>query len=134
MIIKKYVANDEAQATAHLRKDLGPEAVVLNVRPVQAKGFLGWFAAKQVEVTAAVDPEQPFVYSEELEIKVINSNGDILQTSQFGDSSTEYRIDVGGELYVTNFKTPKTADEYTVEVWRMRNGFLLDTFTFLTTD
>jgi len=86
-----------------------------------------------LRIAEAVDPEQPFVYSEELEINIINSAETVLQTSRHGVSSTDYRIDVGGKLYLTNFKTPKTPDHYTVEVWRIRNGFLLDTFTFETT-
>ncbi len=86
-----------------------------------------------LRIAEAVDPEQPFVYSEELEINIINSAETVLQTSRHGVSSTNYRIDAGGEMYITNFKTPKTPDNYTVEVWRIRNGFLLDTFTFETT-
>ncbi len=50
-----------------------------------------------------------------------------------GDASTDYRIDQIGELYITNFKTMKYPATYAVEVWRIRNGFLLDTFYFETT-
>jgi YVTN family beta-propeller protein len=83
---------------------------------------------------AAVDPNMPFVYNENLEIKIYKASdtGSILQTSVYGDSSKDYRIDTDGEKYITNFKTDKKPAEYVVEIWRPSNGFLVGSFTFET--
>jgi len=82
-----------------------------------------------LRVAASVDPSQPFVYNEELTIKVFATNNPskILQASTFGDEAKDYRIDTGGELYITNFKTLKTPTQYTVEVYR--DTFLIGRFT-----
>jgi hypothetical protein len=87
-----------------------------------------------LRIAAAVDSEQPFVYNEELEIRIYDKSAPdtILQTSLYGDTSTDYRIDTAGELYITNFKTSKTPAEYVVEIWRMSKNFLVGSFTFET--
>jgi hypothetical protein len=87
-----------------------------------------------LSIAAAVDPEQPFVYNEELEIRVYDASAPdtILQTSLYGDTSTDYRIDTDGELYITNFKTSKTPADYVVEIWRMSKDFKVGDFTFKT--
>jgi hypothetical protein len=76
----------------------------------------------------------PFVYNEELEIRIYETTnpGSILQTSIYGSASTDYRISSGEELYITNFKTLKQPAEYTVEIWRLSNDFLVSSFTFET--
>jgi len=76
----------------------------------------------------------PFVYNEELEIRVYKSSdpGNILQTSLFGDKSTDYRINSDAEHYITNFKTAKKPAEYTVEIWRTSKDFLVGSFPFQT--
>ena len=86
-----------------------------------------------LRVVEAVDPAQPFVYNEELTI-VIYEEGDpdeILQTSTYGDTARDYRIDSEDEHYITNFRTigkkPKT---YVVEIYR--KGMLIGSFTFET--
>ena len=87
-----------------------------------------------LRIAAAVDPKQPFVYNQELEIRIYDASAPntILQTSLYGDTSTDYRIDTAGELYITNFKTSKTLADYVVEIWRMSKNFLVGSFTFET--
>lgn len=85
-----------------------------------------------LRVSEAVDPEQPFVYNEDLTIHVTNDSSDILQTSVFGLGSRQYRIDEQSEHYITNFKTSKVPKMYTVEIWRSDNNFLVGSFTFET--
>jgi squalene-hopene/tetraprenyl-beta-curcumene cyclase len=87
-----------------------------------------------LRIAAAVDPLQPFVYNEELEIRIYDASepDTILQTSLYGDTSKDYRIDTAGELYITNFKTSKKPAEYVVEIWRMSKNFLVGSFTFET--
>lgn len=53
MRIRRYVAASLPAAVAQVKKDLGPEAVILEVRRVRAPGLIGWFRPRRVEVTAA---------------------------------------------------------------------------------
>jgi hypothetical protein len=89
-----------------------------------------------LRVAASVDPAQPFVYNEDLSIKILTVKippPNILeQTSVFGTGSTNYRIDVPTEKYITNFKTSKTPQTYLVEIWRTGKNFLVGSFTFKT--
>jgi hypothetical protein len=87
-----------------------------------------------LRVSDSVDPAQPFVYNDELTVKIFATSdpGHILQTSIFGTKASDYRIDTVGELYITNFQTSKVPIEYTVEIWRTAKGFLVWSFNFKT--
>jgi PKD repeat protein len=88
-----------------------------------------------LRITESVDPAKPFVYNEDLEIRIceMGNLGAILQTSAFGDSSRDYRIDSSGELYIANFKTKKQPAHYTVKIIRPNhNDFLVGSFSFET--
>jgi len=87
-----------------------------------------------LRIVEAVDPAQPFVYNEQLEIRIYQTSkpSTILQSSFFGISSKDYRVTIEGEKYITNFKTGKKPMEYTVEIWRPSNNFLIGSFTFET--
>jgi hypothetical protein len=88
-----------------------------------------------LKIAATVDPAMPFVYREDLEIRIYKTShpGNILQISHYGDSARDYRISISGEKYITNFKTRKQPAEYTVEIWRI-NGIpiMLGSFLFET--
>ena len=85
-----------------------------------------------LRVAASVDPNQPFVYNEELTIKIYATDNpsNILQTSTFGDTARDYRINTLSEQYITNFQTLKTPKTYMVEIWR--KNMLIGTFKFKT--
>jgi uncharacterized repeat protein (TIGR01451 family) len=85
-----------------------------------------------LRVAASVDPNQPFVYNEELTIKIYATDNpsNILQTSTFGDTARDYRINTISEHYITNFQTLKTPKTYTVEIWR--KNMLIGSFNFQT--
>jgi hypothetical protein len=86
-----------------------------------------------IRVRASVDPAQPFVYNEELTIKIYKKTSPsniLLQMSTFGKGSTNYRIDYG-RLYITNFKTLSTPATYRIEI--CRKGMLIGWFEFSTT-
>jgi uncharacterized repeat protein (TIGR01451 family) len=83
-----------------------------------------------IRVKASVDPAQPFIYNEELTIKIYkiaSPSNLLLQTSTFGSDSTNYRIDTG-TLYITNFKTQSTPATYLVNIYR--KGMLIGSFQF----
>ena len=86
-----------------------------------------------LRVAASVDPNQPFVYNQELTIKIYakDNPSNVLQTSTFGDTSRDYRINAASELYITNFQTLKTPKTYVVEVYR--KDMLIGSFEFKTT-
>ena len=83
-------------------------------------------------IAKSVDPSQPFVYNENLEIRIYDAKapGTILQRSVFGTHSTDYRIE--DDFYITNFKTGKTPATYVVEIWRPSANFMVGSFTFKT--
>jgi hypothetical protein len=87
-----------------------------------------------LRIAKSVDPAMPFVYNEDLEIRIYDakSPGTILQKSVFGIGSTNYRIDLAAKLYLTNFKTKKTPATYVVEIWRPSKNFMVGSFTFKT--
>lgn len=56
MIVKKFVARDMQEAMKRIRRELGPDAVMLGSRAVRKKGLAGLFSPKLVEVTAVYEP------------------------------------------------------------------------------
>lgn len=55
MIIKKFLAKTETEAIEMAKKELGSNAVVMNIKKVQPKGLAKLFVKSKVEVTAALD-------------------------------------------------------------------------------
>jgi hypothetical protein len=91
-----------------------------------------------LRIAKSVDPAMPFVYNEDLEIRIYRcdntscSSKTLMQTSVYGTKSTDYRIDVTAQLYQTNFQTQKTPAQYLVEIWRPTKNFLVGSFAFKT--
>lgn len=57
MIIKKFQAKTELEATENAKKELGPNVVVMNVRTVKQKGFFSFLKSPYTEVTVALEEE-----------------------------------------------------------------------------
>ncbi len=57
MIIKKYLADTEAEAVDAAKKELGPGVVVMNVRSVKHKGIMRLFKNPMKEVTVALEED-----------------------------------------------------------------------------
>ena len=57
MIIKKFTAKTEAEAIETAKKELGENLVVMNVKNIKKKGFLGFFKSSLSEVTVALEEE-----------------------------------------------------------------------------
>lgn len=82
MRIKKVVARDMQVALHMLRKELGPDAVIVSSRNVREPGLLGFFRPRKVEVTAAAErgsdrehmPSQDQLRDEISEIKALIGN------------------------------------------------------------
>jgi flagellar biosynthesis protein FlhF len=58
MKFKKFVSPSMAQALKEIKRDLGPEALILHTRKVKRGGVAGVFAKQWVEVSAGVDEDQ----------------------------------------------------------------------------
>ncbi|MEK5102426.1 flagellar biosynthesis protein FlhF [Cytobacillus sp. FSL M8-0252] len=58
MKVKKFTVNTMAEGLEKIRKDLGPDAMILQTKKTKkATGFLGLFKKEQLEIMAGVDPE-----------------------------------------------------------------------------
>ncbi len=57
MIIKKYRAKTEAEAVNQAKKELGQNAVIMNVRNIKKKGALSFIMPQMVEVTVAMEDD-----------------------------------------------------------------------------
>lgn len=58
MKIKKIKANSEKEAIEKVKKELGLNALILNIKQVQSKGFLGFLKKPIIQITAAYDIKQ----------------------------------------------------------------------------
>ena len=91
-----------------------------------------------LKVASNVDPQQPFVYNEDLEIRIYRCNNSacssrmLMQTSTHGTGQTDYQIDQQEELYITHFTTEQKPATYLVEVWRPFVNFMLGSFNLST--
>ncbi len=58
MIVKKYTGDTETEAVMKAKEDLGPSAVVLNVKTMKQRGFARFFKKNYVEITAALEEKE----------------------------------------------------------------------------
>ncbi|WP_226578807.1 flagellar biosynthesis protein FlhF [Halobacillus litoralis] len=58
MRVKKFQGENMPEVMKKVKSELGPDAVLLNSKTIKTKGFLGLFQKEQMEVVAAVDPEE----------------------------------------------------------------------------
>jgi len=85
-----------------------------------------------IRTDSAIDPLQPFVHNEGLEVQIYNSATPqtILQAAHYGLSMTDYRINDTRQFYITNFKTEKRTATYNVKI--ISSGLVIGQFTFST--
>ena len=58
MIVKKYTGSTETEAVMKAKEDLGPNAVVLNVKTMKQRGLAKLFKKNYVEITAALEEKE----------------------------------------------------------------------------
>lgn len=56
MRLKTYVVNNMTEAIPKIKRDLGPDALILNTKQIKTGGYLGFFKKAKLEVIAAVEP------------------------------------------------------------------------------
>ncbi|MBR1815432.1 MAG: flagellar biosynthesis protein FlhF [Lachnospiraceae bacterium] len=87
MIIKKFKASTEEAAMLMAKDELGPDAVVMNIKKIKRKGIMKLFKKNTVELTAAIDDNvtekvEPEKYDEEAQSAIeekINSIAKLLE-------------------------------------------------------
>ena len=57
MIIKKYKALTEKEAILLAKEDLGPDAIVMNVKKIKPGGIMRLFKKPRVELTAVFEKQ-----------------------------------------------------------------------------
>ena len=58
MFIKRFIAKDMQDAIKKIRKEFGPDAVIIDSKAIRNKGIKGIFQKKVVEVVAAYEPDK----------------------------------------------------------------------------
>ncbi|MCR5094957.1 MAG: flagellar biosynthesis protein FlhF [Lachnospiraceae bacterium] len=89
MIIKKFVAKTEADATEDARRELGQGIVIMNVRPVKQEGFLSFLRPPRVEVTVALEDEPEDI---PLSRNAGQTSSDRRMTDRYASQKTENRM------------------------------------------
>ena len=93
MIIKKFNAQTEKEAIMMAEKELGPGAIVMNVKTIKPRGFFALFRKSKVELTAAIDDNV-------LEKK--NNNASNLEETNENKSSAFVKGFISSKLYSDN--------------------------------
>ncbi len=133
MIIKKYVGRTESEATEEARRELGPNIVVMTVKPAKKTGFLSFLQPQKIEVTVALEeePERPVrpvppqtevirpakKASEDSSQRdtIIASGGGISRNQnniKDDNSAIEEKLDNLSNLLEKNFLKPEKEDDY----------------------
>ncbi len=66
MNIKRYVVRNMKEALIRIKRDLGPDAIIVSTHKVREKGLRGWFMPPKLEVTAVLEKEEVNVVKQEL--------------------------------------------------------------------
>lgn len=80
MRVKRFIGDDVADAISLVKRELGPEAVILQTRKIKEGGFWGFFGKTRLEITAAIEEEtvstrkKQAAQDNELRIKVKTQN------------------------------------------------------------
>lgn len=62
MTINKFQGKTREEAIEKAKAAFGPNAVIMNIKEIKPKGFMGMFSASTYEVTAAIEQKEP-IYS-----------------------------------------------------------------------
>ncbi|MBU3176392.1 flagellar biosynthesis protein FlhF [Clostridium estertheticum] len=80
MIIKRYIVNTMNEAMTRIRYELGRDAVIISQRKIRKPGIKGFFSAKSIEVTAAVENEV-----NEKKQNTVNDNSDSRKSNELNN-------------------------------------------------
>lgn len=66
MNIKRYIVRNMKEALTLIKRDLGPEAIIVSSHKVREKGIRGWFMPPKLEVTAVLEKAEEDAVKAEL--------------------------------------------------------------------
>ncbi|NLI92210.1 MAG: flagellar biosynthesis protein FlhF [Peptococcaceae bacterium] len=99
MRVKRFTGDNVADTMSKIKRELGPDAVILQTRQIKEGGFLGFFARTKVEITAAIE-ERPLANKPAgtWEDTVQSINTDIIKKAYeaYRDKENEFAKDKSG--------------------------------------
>ncbi|MDR3541367.1 MAG: flagellar biosynthesis protein FlhF [Desulfosporosinus sp.] len=69
MRVRRFVGDNVAETVGKVKRELGPEAVILQTREFREGGFFGFFGKLKVEITAAIE-ENPVAVEKPLAVRL----------------------------------------------------------------
>ncbi|MCR3921376.1 MAG: hypothetical protein NUK65_02525 [Firmicutes bacterium] len=78
MKIKRYWVSTMAEGLAQIKREMGPNAVIIESKKRRQRGFLGFFLPRTLEITAAIDEDDIKVVEEKKAQSVNNGLSDEL--------------------------------------------------------
>ena len=122
MTIKKYQGKTKEEAIDLAKAELGPRAVIMNVKEVHPSGFLGVFRKSTYEVTAAIEDE--FAPADREVFKGRDEVVDALRDAVLESSPKEKDGDgKKTEETVKGHHEEKKEDNYVYEEIKQKNSF-----------
>ncbi|MBP3199165.1 MAG: flagellar biosynthesis protein FlhF [Butyrivibrio sp.] len=110
MIIKKYVGRTESEATEEAKKELGPNIVVMTVKPAKKTGFFSFFQPQKIEVTVALEEESERpqrTYSPQKNISKLSAKN----SDDYGQQDTIIASSKGADSRTADYKDDNSAIE-----------------------
>src|SRR5699024_8573328 len=92
--VKKYVAPTMPEVMSKIRKELGPDAVILNSKEIKRGGFFGFFEKRNIEVVAVLDQE-PIIQK---------SKGETHKSCKSLEKTEEYKIHTYSQQEIKHLK------------------------------
>lgn len=97
MIIKKFQATTENEAIILAKEELGPEAIVMNVKTIKPRGIFRLFRKNKIELTAAIDDNVPDKQVIPTISTGLNSNKQGHESYRFGNAFANTKEDYSEE-------------------------------------
>ncbi len=82
--IRKYEVFEISEALQAIKKEMGPDAVIISTREIRKEGF-GLFSRPMIEVTAAVDPPSPMEQARRMEGETSHRDVSTPDSERFDD-------------------------------------------------
>ncbi|TQS75542.1 flagellar biosynthesis protein FlhF [Ornithinibacillus gellani] len=99
MKVKKFIAQSMPEAMQSIRKEMGPDAVILQSKEILDGGFLGFFKQRKIEVIAGLDPNPirrnertPKQMKQPLKVDKITKQKTVSNMNQLEESPTSQEV------------------------------------------
>lgn len=102
MIIKKYKALTEKEAILLAKEDLGPDAIVMNVKKIKPGGIMRLFKKTRVELTAAIDDVEEQAVTAESTISSVKMDEQTIDLKQERQNETAEEPFLFGKAFADN--------------------------------